>query len=258
MEVIQLIRTDVNCLIGHWPFRKLYKNTLEDLLKVHQANQISSGYVASLSSIFYNDPFEGDEELHEIIKDTAYHHVLTINPTLPGFVDDVTRGLDLFNIKGIRIYPGYHGYNLQDEKLQALCTELVKLKLPLFLVLRMEDERLNHLNTPRSIPMDEVSRFVEQNKDLNIIIINIRLGEVNNIKNLIKNNGNVYFDTCGLKDGLFTVNNLVEIFGAKKMLYGSLYPMYSLKSTILLIEKASISEESKENIFNNNLAKIYK
>lgn len=251
-------RTDVNCLIGHWPFRKLYKNTLEDLIKVHEINQISSGYVSSLDSIFYNDPFEGDEELHEIIKDTSYHHVLTINPALPGFIDDINRGVDLFKIKGVRIYPGYHGYNLQNEKLQVLCNKLVELKLPLFLVLRMEDERLNYLSTPRPIPMDEVSRFIEQNKELNIIIINIRASEINAIKNVIMSNSNVYFDTCGLKDGLFTINNLVALMGDKKILYGSLYPMYPLKSTVLLMEKAAISEESKESIFNNNIANLYK
>jgi predicted TIM-barrel fold metal-dependent hydrolase len=253
-----MLKTDVNCLIGHWPFRKIYKNTFDDLIKVHEANNIFSGYIASLNSIFYNDPFEGDEELHEIIKDTQYHHVLTVNPALPGFIDDVQRGINLFNIKGVRIYPGYHGYNLEDERLQALCRELVKVNLPLFLVLRMEDERLNYLISPRSIPMDEVIRFAQQNKDLNIILINIRLSEINGIMNVIANNENVYFDTCGLKDGLFTINNLVSLIGDKKMLYGSLYPLYALKSTELLIEKAAISDESKENIFYNNVTAIFK
>jgi uncharacterized protein len=251
-------KTDINCLIGHWPFRKLYKNTLEDLQKIHQINQISSGFVSSLNSIFYNDPFEGDEELHNIIKDTQYHHVLTVNPTLPGFIDDIGRGIDLFQIKGVRIYPSYHNYNLQSEQLQTLCRKLVELNLPLFLVLRMEDERLNYLNTPRTIPMDEVSQFIGNNKNLNVVIINIRLSEIISIKKVIVNNKNVYLDTCGLKDGLFTIDNLEALIGDSKILYGSLYPMYSLKSTVLLIEKSSISEKSKENIFNNNIAKIFK
>ena len=68
---------DINCLVGHWPYRKLYKNTFEEVQKIHKANGISSGYVSSLDSIFYNDPFEGDEDLHEILKGTSYHHVLT-------------------------------------------------------------------------------------------------------------------------------------------------------------------------------------
>lgn len=253
-----MYKTDINCLIGHWPFRKLYKNTLEDLLKIHQINQITSGFVSSLNSIFYNDPFEGDEELHNIIKDTPYHHVLTVNPTLPGFIDDIGRGIDLFQIKGVRIYPGYHNYNLQSEQLQILCRKLVELNLPLFLVLRMEDERLNYLNMPRPIPMDEVSQFIEKNKDLNVVIINIRLSEIISIEKVIVNNKNVYLDTCGLKDGLFTIDNLVALIGDSKILYGSLYPMYSLKSTVLLIEKSSISDKSKENIFYNNIAKIFK
>src|SRR5690242_3937862 len=105
---------DVNCLLGHWPFRKLYKNTLRDLQEVHAANGIQEGYVSSLNSIFYNDCFEGDEELHEMIKDSSYHHVQTINPVMPGFAEDKDEGVRRFSSKAIRIYPTFHGYSLQD------------------------------------------------------------------------------------------------------------------------------------------------
>ena len=66
---------DINCLLGNWPFRKIRKNKFEDLKAVHKRNEIDYGYVSSLNSIFYNDPFEGDLELHEIIKDTSYKHI---------------------------------------------------------------------------------------------------------------------------------------------------------------------------------------
>ena len=80
---------DVNCLVGHWPFRKLYKNSFADLMEIHRKNNIGYGFVSSLNSIFYNDPFEGEEDLHNIIKGTDYRHVLTINPMLPCFEKDI-------------------------------------------------------------------------------------------------------------------------------------------------------------------------
>lgn len=247
-----MIRTDVNCMIGHWPYRRLYKSNFEDLKKVHRDNNISSGYVSYIDSIFYNDPFEGEEELHEIIKGSSYHHILTINPLMPGFLKDVEKGNNLFNIKGVKIYPGYHGYSLDDIMIDNLCSVLRKLKLPLFVVLRMEDERLNYMFKPRSISQEEVSRFIRKNSDIKIILLNANIYELLKIKDDINSSDNIFFDTSGLKGSLFPIENLLEVFEVKKILYGSLHPLYCLKSTLLSVEMAQIGEMEKEKIISEN------
>ena len=249
-------RIDVNCLLGHWPFRKIAKNTFEDLKKVHEANGISSGYVSSLSSIFYNDPFEGDEELHEIIKGTAYKHVLTVNPSLPCFEGDIKNGLQKFDIKAVRIYPGYHGYKLSDDSVASLCNILVEHNLPLFLTLRMEDEWLNYIVQPRPVDISEIRDFLEANPRLKTVLLNIRVGEIAGLKDCIKSRSNILFDTSGLKDQVFNVDNLVEEFTASKIVYGSLHPLYCLKSTILQVEKAKLDDDTKNLIFSRNIDQL--
>ena len=101
-----MLNFDVNCLLGHWPFRKLYRNTYADLIRVHNENGIDCGLVSSLNSIFYNDPFEGDEELHKVIKGTGYRHILTVNPMLPAFTEDIRKGVEFFGISGVRNFSG--------------------------------------------------------------------------------------------------------------------------------------------------------
>lgn len=246
-------KTDVNCLIGHWPFRKIAKNTLEDLKKVHEANGITGGYVSSLNSIFYNDPFEGDEELHEIIKGTAYKHVLTVNPTLPCFESDMISGLKRFDIKAVRIYPGYHGYKLIDDCVESLCNILVEHNLPLFLTLRMEDERLDHIVQPRPLGISEIRDFLETNSCLKTVLLSIRVGEIAELKDCIKSRSNILFDTSELKAQVFNIDNLVEEFTALKIVYGSLHPLYCLKSTILQVEKAKLDDDAKNFIFSKNM-----
>lgn len=248
-----MFRTDVNCLIGHWPYRKLHKNTFEDLRKVHIDNNISSGYVSSMDSIFYNDPFEGDEELHEILKGSNYHHVLTINPMLPEFLGDIQKGIKLFNIKGVKIFPCYHGYSLDDINIGILCTELKKRNLPLFIVLRMEDERLNHLVKPSTVDLREISKFISRNKDIKIVILNANIYEILELQKDTTINDNVFFDTSGLKGPLFPVEKLLEAVDVKKILFGSLHPLYCLKSTLLIVEKAQIEEAAKDKIMCENI-----
>ena len=247
---------DISCFLGNWPFRKLYKNNIDDLVKVHEENHITGGCISSLDSIFYNDPFEGDDDLHRLIEGSEYKHILTINPCLPGFKEDIERACNEFSIKGVRIYPGYHGYKLDSNEVNFLCSILCEKSIPLFITLRLEDERLNYLCSPQSINSSDISAFLLNHKDLKIVLSNIRYNELLDIKETINSSESIYFDTTGLKDRLFIIEKLLIHFSVDKILFGSLHPLYCLKSTILLIEKADIPEEYKAKILYENAVKL--
>ena len=243
---------DANCMIGHWPFRKISSTAFENLKEVHSKNGISYGYVSSLSSIFYNDPFEGDEELHEIIGNTNYRHVLTVNPMLPAFENDIAKGLKNFKISGVRVYPGYHNYSLDCPEMKALCSVLRKLGLPLFLTLRAEDERLNYLITPRPVNIPEIQAFIEDHPDLTVLLLNIRFHEIIAIKDAILHSGHAFVDTSGLKDQLFNIEKLTASIGDSRIIYGSLHPLYCLESTLLQVAMANIGQKAKDRILFEN------
>jgi len=243
-------------MLGHWPFRKIYKDTFEDLKKVHRENNITGGYVSSINSIFYNDPFEGDLELHEIIKDSPYRHVLTVNPLLPGYKEDIESGIRLFDIKGVRVFPGYHGYNLDNSHFAELCIILRHYNLPLFLSVRLEDERLNYMLAPSVMRMDDVSSFIYNNTGLVIILLTMRNEEVLQIKDALLSHPNAYYDTSGLKNQLFAIEKMVRALGDDRMLYGSLHPLLCLKSTLLLVEKAELDAAAKEKILFRNAERL--
>lgn len=243
---------DVNCFFGHWPFRKIYRNTLNDLMKTHSENDITGGFVASLNSIFYADPFEGDEELHAAIKQSGYRHILTVNPMHPAFEEDIWRGIEQFNISGVRIYPGYHDFSLDCEQIELLCTTLKKYQLPLLISLRMEDERLNYIIKPDPVDTKALQIFIENNPGVKTLLLNFRFGEIISLKGTLLASPFTFFDTSGLKDQLFNIEKLVDQLGDGKILYGSQYPLYCLKSTLLQVIRAEISKESKENILFRN------
>ena len=244
--------TDVNCLLGHWPFRKISKNTFDHLKHVHKENDIAYGYVSSINSIFYNDPFEGDTELHDVIKDSPYKHILTVNPLLPGFKDDIESGMKFFDIKGVRIYPGYHGYNLNNGYIKELCSILKYYGLPLFLSMRLEDERLDYIIRPAILKMEEVGSFLSKNTDLKLLLLTFRNEELMQLKHVLLSHPDAYYDTSGLKNYLFAIEKSMSDFGRNRMVYGSQYPLFCLKSTYLLVEKAELDEMVKERILYKN------
>lgn len=245
--------TDVNALLGHWPFRKIRKNTLDDLRRVHRDNGITGGYVASLNSIFYNDPFEGDEELHALIGGTEYKHALTVNPTLPGWRRDIEDGLRKFDIRAVRIYPTYHDYDLNGEPAAELCDALRELGLPLFVTKRMEDERLDYILKPKPLDVVALDRFVSARPDQDIVILNIRFGEIVALRQTFNRLPRLYFDTCGLKDKVFVLEELLRSVPAAKLLYGSQHPLYCLKSSFCLVDMVDVPEEAKRAILTENV-----
>ncbi|RKN72415.1 amidohydrolase family protein [Paenibacillus ginsengarvi] len=250
--------TDVNALLGHWPFRKIRKNTLEHLRGVHRDNGITGGYVASLNSIFYNDPFEGDEELHELIGGTEYKHVLTVNPTLPGWQRDIEEGLRRFDIRGVRIYPTYHEYDLNGEPVVRLCEELKRNVLPLFVTKRMEDERLDYLMKPQPLSVEALRAFVNSEPDLDIVVLNIRFNEIAEMKAELNKLPRLFVDTCGLKDKVFVLEELLKLIPANKILYGSQHPLYCLKSSFAIVDMVDVAEETKRSIFAENVKRLSK
>jgi predicted TIM-barrel fold metal-dependent hydrolase len=252
------LNTDVNALLGHWPFRKIRKNTLADLRNVHQDNQITGGYVASLNSIFYNDPFEGDEELHELIGGTEYKHVLTVNPTLPGWQRDIEDGIARFGIQGVRIYPTYHDYDLNTAPVAELCEALKKHRLPLFVTKRMEDERLDYLMKPKPLEVAALQTFVSGQPDLDIVILNIRFAEISAMKQEINDLPRLFVDTSGLKDKVFVLEELLKVIPAGKIMYGSQHPLYCLKSSHCVVDMVEIPEETKRAIFSGNVKALGK
>lgn len=239
---------DYDCFVGGWPFHKVRRNTLEDLMTLHHENGIESGYVSSTDAIFYNDPYEADKELSGILEGSNYHHVITMNPTLPGTLVDLSHALKEFKVAGVRLLPGFHGYSLQDECVQTLCEEMARQKLPLFLTLRLEDERCTYLFHPQPVELADVQTFIEKNKELAIVLCNMQLHEFTQLKDCIKDSDHVVCDSCGLKDGLFPFEEIENLGLMKKMVYGSLAPLFCLKSSLLLVEEDQLAAEDKEAI----------
>lgn len=244
------MRVDLNCLLGHWPFRKLHRSSFQDLKRSHAQAGISLGWAASLNSVFYNDPYEGELELKEMIRGTNYRHVLTVNPTLPYFLQDLERGRRDLGICAVRLYPTYHGYSLRDEKVHTLLRELDRLALPLLLTMRLEDERLNYPLAIEPLPLPEIAALARAHPRLPIVLLSPTFGEVIELTESFPG-GNLFFDTSNLGHNLFPVEKLVAKVGSSRLVYGSGFPLKALRSSILQLEQAEIPPAAAAQIFCN-------
>ena len=243
-------RMDFNGFAGNWPFFRLRNNTVEKLAALHSRCGIEGGFVSSLEAFFYQDPYEAELQLASQLKDSGYMHAMTVNPTLPGWKDDLKRAVKDLDIKAVRIVPGFQGYTLQDLQLEELCACLVEYGLPLIVTLRMKDERTMYMIQPRSIPMEELTVFLKAHKALPTLVTHIRASEAEMLSPLFLERDNLFVDISGFKDGLFALDRIVlETAVSGHLVYGSGAPLMEMQATTMQIDTAMIPETEKAAIF---------
>ena len=225
---------DYNCFCGNWPFHKIRRNTFSDILDLHKKNGITGGYISAFESIFYNDPYESELSLYNKIKGSGYNQVLTINPTLDIAVNTVIRGIKELGIKGVRFTPGYHNYSLMDNCVSEVLKILKDYNLPLFLTMHFEDSRVEYLMEYKNVDMDEVNKLITDNPCLDIVLCNIQYNELKKIKDSILKHKKIIIDTSGIRGN---INEIKADNLAPYIKFGSMAPLYALKSVLLAYEE---------------------
>lgn len=250
-------RFDCNGFIGEWPFRRFYHGGMEGLQKVWEQAGITAGAVSTLNSVFYNDPMEAEELLAETLKGTSCLHIMGVNPTLPATALSIDEAVERFGIRGVRIYPGYHGYRLDDPCMDALYQTLKKHDLPLIVSVRLEDLRVNYLMTPRILTEEELKALPDRMPDVKILYTAMQAYEVTGMAETFREKENLFVECSWFKSAVHPFEEVMENVPAEKILYGSGYPLNCLQSTMTALEHAAISKEDKAMILSGNAARFF-
>ena len=137
---------DINAYVGHWPFKQLQYNTCSKLLERMNKFGVDVSVISNINGIFYKNTQSANEELYNEIKSDKrfkYRFIpfAVINPIYAGWKDDFEICISKMGMKGLRLYPQYHDYEITDPSL----TELVRLArdhgLPVVFDIRMVDSR---------------------------------------------------------------------------------------------------------------------
>ena len=251
-------RMDFNGFTGNWPFFRVRSNTVEKLAQLHQRCGIEGGFVSSLEAIFYQDPYEAELQLSRQLKGSAYMHAMVLNPTLPGWKDDLKRAAQQLNIKAVRLVPGFQGYALTDPALEEVMANLREYGLPLIITLRMRDERTMWMIQPESISVEDLQCFLDKNTDIPTLVTHIRAAETEKLSPQLTARENLFVDISGFKDGLFVLDHMVKDTAARgHLVYGSGAPLMEMHATTLQIDTAELPEEAKQEIFSGERLLAY-
>ena len=238
---------DVNANIGHWPFQQTNCNTCQALLEKMEKFGIDVSVVSNMNGIFYKDTQASNEELHkEITSDQRFRGrflpFAIINPIYAGWKRDLDICISTMGIKGIRLYPKYHDYELTDPA----CIELVNMAsdrgLVVALTLRMADSRSRSwMDIDKEWNLADVIPIIKEVPDARFLILNIANGiHVNEEETALFKNSNVKFDTSGRN--IYNLGALINKFGKDMFALGTHSPILDYLTGLLRIESLRESE----------------
>jgi predicted TIM-barrel fold metal-dependent hydrolase len=251
---------DSNAYVGHWPFRKMNNNTCGKLLDRMKEYDVDISVISNLNGIFYKNTQPANEELYDEIRSNRrfsdrFIPFAVINPIYAGWKHDLEVSTGNFGMKGVRLYPKYHGYDLSNPS----CIELVKrtrdLGLPVAFSLRMVDSRLSSwMDLKNEWALRDIMPIIKEVPDAKYLILNVA-----NSTNLddedaaLLKKSDVLMDTSGR--ALTMLGNLLETYGRNKFAFGTHSPILDYYTGLLRIQalkQSEADEKTRESLKSGN------
>lgn len=245
---------DALTFIGPWPFRRLKIRTPEELVGEFDRLGVDKALVSNFQGIFYKDPLTAAEELMEELVSCRerFIPVPALNPSLYGWEADFTDMMGM-GVPGIRLFPGYHNYTLQDPVMPKLLSFIKDNGLFVQIVARIEDERQHHwLTKVGQVGVKSIQDLVYNQKDIPFIISGLRYAEIVNFLKDLPADCRVLTDISQVKGPVLCLDNLFNMGFKDKLILGTAQPLHYGDSSFIMAEHLEDSSY-REAILGRNL-----
>jgi predicted TIM-barrel fold metal-dependent hydrolase len=238
---------DSNAYIGHWPFRQFEYDTFDALLGRMKEFGTDRSVVSNLNGIFYKNTQAANEELIDAIRSKRIYHerfipFAVINPVYGGWRDDFETCSSNNTIRGIRLYPQYHDYDIT----YPACVELVKMcrdkGLTVAFSLRMVDRRTSSwMDIEKEWSLKDIVPVVKAVPDAKYLIVNVANSTfLNEEDTALFRKTELLMDSSGRN--MIDWSDLFKRFGAEKFCFGTQSPILDYCTGLLRIESLRESE----------------
>lgn len=248
---------DTNVSLFQWPFRRLPLDEVNALCSKLQQMGITEAWASSFEGLLHRDIRSVNNRLLNACQaQPELVPVGAINPTLPDWKHDLNLCLGRSKMPGIRIFPGYHGYELSDKVFSELLATATELGGFVQIAFTMEDIRTQSqsVTAPNTDPRP-LKHWMQQIPEAKVQILNCRPSTSD--KQIFSSIPRVVLDTSRV-DGTSGLVTLVNAIGVDRVLYGSHAPFLIPEAACIRMLESGISAAAVNAVMTENADKFRK
>ncbi len=249
---------DVNVSLSRWPFRRLRGDETPELVALLRERGVEQAWVASFDGLLHKDIAGVNERVAAECRRRGEGRLLpfgTVNPKLPDWEEDLRRCAAVHRMAGLRLFPNYHQYTLDDPDFARLLKGAAERGLLVQIALKMEDERTQHPLV--RVPPVDASGLA----DLAAGIPGLRLMLLNGPGPLTQAAATklaaagVSFDIAML-EGMAGVARLIGQIGLERVLFGSHAPFFTWESARLKVVESGLDAAQERAVLSGNARRL--
>lgn len=249
---------DVNVHLSRWPGRRLRGDQPRELDAMLAAAGVEQAWAGSFDAILHKDMAGVNERLARDCRELGerFLPIGGVNPTLPDWEDDVRRCQETHGMRGLRVYPNYHDYGLDDARFAKLLALVDERRLLLQIVTRIEDDRTQHrlLRVP-DVQVEPLAGLLPRHPRVPVILLNSQRAATINVLEKLMTAGQVHVDMAML-EGLGGVANLLKWLPHERLLFGSHAPFFHITAATLKLQESELGNFQRAAITRENAVRI--
>jgi len=202
----------------------------------------------------------GDAKDLGIVAGISYLHYRERD--LRELADDLRAG----RVKGLKLYPGYEPFYPHDKRLKVVYDLAAEFQVPVMIHTGDTYSPKGKLKYAHPLEIDEVA---VDHPDVKFVICHLGNPWLTDAMEVVYKNANVYADISGLMLGEFSqafedymsdeIEDVITYAGEpEKFLFGTDWPICSMKSYLEFVERLEISPRDKQMLLYENSRRLFR
>lgn len=244
---------DTNVSLGDWPVRRSWVGRPADLVAKLRRHGVTSAWTAAFEGVLQTDVAGANARLAAACAQEGAGVLVpfgTVNPTLPDWEDDLRRCREVHRMPGVRLYPNYQGYTLDDPRFARLLEVATRLGLLVQIAVTLEDDRSqNPILTAAPVQPAPLADVLEKVRGARVMLLNgtSRLygGAIPLVQRL--NRQGALFEIATL-EGTAGIEGLLQKVPDLRLCFGSHTPYFYFEAALLKLAESELSAAQLEAI----------
>lgn len=239
---------DTNVSLSHWAVRHTWAETPALLATKLRRHGVTSAWVGTFEGALHSDLAGVNTRLARACAREGsgmFHAFGTVNPALPDWEEDMRRCHEEHGMSGVRLFPNYHGYGLDDSRFRQLLEIGASRKLLIQIAFLIEDDRSqNPVLTAPTVNPAPLADLLPAIPNARVMLLNAnsRIFGVGNPLLQRLSAAGVLFDVSSL-EGVAGIEGVLRRLPEIRLCFGSHAPYFYFESALLKLQESVLSAD---------------